>query len=198
MVSARSVSSSCLSQGVFRMFIFANNQSREGVTTSVLSSLPREGRAWRGQKVGAAESLSAHTLKSVPWGNSTKVCPPSQTQGLTKSLLELQGEVIPCRRSQESEINGELFEGNVSIPCYLSFWICRWACVCHKLRRKASYVAIPLRLLQVSFIKMIKCFGSYQPPGLTAGWASRGIKGWRRWARDPSRVSQWHLWCHRW
>lgn len=42
-VSARSLSSSCLLQGAFRMFIFANNQSREGVTASVLSSLPREG-----------------------------------------------------------------------------------------------------------------------------------------------------------
>lgn len=61
-MSARSLSSSCLSQGAFGMFVFANNQSREGVTASVLSSLPREGGEWGGQKVSTTESPSAKSL----------------------------------------------------------------------------------------------------------------------------------------
>lgn len=72
--------------------------------------------------MGTTETPSAHTLRSLcPEEILQRSIHLSQPQSLTESLLELKGEVVLCRCSQEAKIIGEPFEGNLSTPCYLPF-----------------------------------------------------------------------------
>lgn len=166
---------------------------RKGAASARLAFFLKKGHDRKRAEGGTTQIPSTYIGKESMlwnfWGNNVKICHPLQAYGLTKSPLEQRREVAPCTRWDENEINGEFLEGNLSTLCYLPSQICRQPCVCHKQRRKARSVAIPLRLPRVNFIKMIKCFGSWQPPGLTAGWTSWGIKGWRRWAHGSS----WHV-----